>query len=215
MTDRGDLSHLREEIEAIDRELVEVLRRRMEIVIPIAEAKLASASPFRDGPREEVVFSRVGGLAEAAGLDPQRMQALYRVILEWSVARQQGHVLSRSSRPLQVVYQGVEGAYTHMAARRRYAGLPEGAFLTGVASFRQAVDAVRDGRADVALLPIENTTAGSITQTYDLLAEGGVTITAEVDKKEIKEAISPFFMDGYDEEAMAALLGEEPQCTMD
>ena len=130
MTDRGDLSHLREEIEAIDRELVEVLRRRMEIVIPIAEAKLASASPFRDGPREEVVFSRVGGLAEAAGLDPQRMQALYRVILEWSVARQQGHVLSRSSRPLQVVYQGVEGAYTHMAARRRYAGLPEGAFLT-------------------------------------------------------------------------------------
>ena len=42
-----------------------------------------------------------------------------------------------------------------------------------------------------------------------------MNICAEVDKKEIKEAIAPFFMDGYDEEEMEALLGEEPQCRMD
>src|SRR5438093_9611286 len=52
--------------------------------------------------------------------------------------------------------------------------------LTGCETLRDAAEAVRRGHADLALLPIENTTAGSINETYDLLAEGGLTITAEV-----------------------------------
>ena len=51
--------------------------------------------------------------------------------------------------------------------------------LEGFETFRGAAEAVRSGGADRALLPIENTTAGSINETYDLLAEGGLTITAE------------------------------------
>jgi chorismate mutase/prephenate dehydratase len=51
--------------------------------------------------------------------------------------------------------------------------------LEGFETFRAAAAAVRDGTADHALLPIENTTAGSINETYDLLAEGGLVITAE------------------------------------
>jgi len=81
--------------------------------------------------------------------------------------------------PLRVAYQGVEGSYSHLTAQRRYAGLPEGVLLEGFETFRGAADAVRQGTADRALLPIENTTAGSINETYDLLAEGGLTITAE------------------------------------
>ena len=57
---------------------------------------------------------------------------------------------------------------------------PGGALLAGHETFRGAAEAVRDGDADLALLPIENTTAGSINETYDLLAEGGLTITGEV-----------------------------------
>ncbi|TNE84087.1 MAG: prephenate dehydratase [Deltaproteobacteria bacterium] len=175
-----ELTPLREQIEALDRELIDVLRRRMEVVLPIAEAKLDKASPFRDQPREDVVFERVRAMAVDAGLDPHRIEALYRVILEWSVARQQDYVRSRPSAPLRVAYQGVEGAYTHLAAQQRYAGRSAGALLTGHRTFAEAVAAVKSREADVALLPIENTTAGSITQTYDLLANGGVTITAEV-----------------------------------
>ena len=81
--------------------------------------------------------------------------------------------------PLRVAYQGVEGSYSHLTAQRRYAGTPEGVLLEGHETFRAAARAVREGTADVALLPIENTTAGSINETYDLLAEGGLTITAE------------------------------------
>lgn len=176
---KPELSSLRERIEALDRELIDVLKRRMEVVLPIAEAKLDAASPFRDELREGIVFDRVRAMASSAGLDPHRTEALYRVILEWSVARQQDYVRGRPDTPLRVAYQGVEGAYTHLAAQRRYGGLPQGALLSGHRTFASAVRAVRDREADVALLPIENTTAGSITATYDLLAEGGVTITAE------------------------------------
>ncbi|HEV8629037.1 MAG TPA: prephenate dehydratase, partial [Thermoanaerobaculia bacterium] len=80
---------------------------------------------------------------------------------------------------LRVAYQGVEGSYSHLTAQRRYAGLSEGVLLEGFETFREAAAAVRDGTSDRALLPIENTTAGSINETYDLLADGGLTITAE------------------------------------
>ncbi|MFL6195564.1 MAG: prephenate dehydratase, partial [Thermoanaerobaculia bacterium] len=56
---------------------------------------------------------------------------------------------------------------------------PEGVLLEGFEAFRAAAGAVREGASDRALLPIENTTAGSINEVYDLLAEGGLAITAE------------------------------------
>ncbi len=176
----ADLTDLRSRLEALDRELLSLIQRRMEMVVPIADAKLTSASPFRDQPREAVVFDRVRAMAMELGLDPHRAEALYRVLLEWSVARQQDHLQARADVPLRVTYQGVEGSYSHLAAQKRYAGRPAGAWLTGHPTFRDAVEAVRSGDAHVALLPIENTTAGSVSQTYDLLADGDVTITAEV-----------------------------------
>jgi chorismate mutase/prephenate dehydratase len=81
--------------------------------------------------------------------------------------------------PLRVAYQGAEGSYSHLAAQRVYAGRPGGALLSGFETFRAAAASVRDGEADLALLPIENSTAGSINETYDLLAEGGLVITGE------------------------------------
>lgn len=180
MADQPDLSQLRETIEAIDREILALLAKRLEVVVPIAEAKLEAASPFRDSLRESIVFSRVRELAGEHGLDPHRAEALYRVLLEWSVARQQDHVRRRDTAPLRVAYQGVEGCYTHLAARQRYAGRSGGALLSGHPTFRDVAKAVRQRDADVGLMPIENTTAGSITATYDLLAEGGLSITAEV-----------------------------------
>jgi len=180
VADQPDLTELRQTIEAIDSELLALLARRLEVVVPIAEAKLEAASPFRDSLREGIVFSRVRDLARGHGLDPHRAEALYRLLLEWSVARQQEHVRQRETAPLRVAYQGVEGSYTHLAARERYAGRPGGTLLSGLATFRDVAEAVRQREADVGLMPIENTTAGSITATYDLLAEGGLSITAEV-----------------------------------
>jgi chorismate mutase/prephenate dehydratase len=175
-----DLQSLREAIEEIDREVLAQLRKRMDLVEEVAAAKLQAASPFRDEPREDQVLQRVRHAAVERGLDAHEVERLYRVVLEMSVAHQRAHVRSLSTAPLRVAYQGVEGSYSHLTAQRRFAGTPEGVLLEGHETFRSAAEAVRDGTADRALLPIENTTAGSINETYDLLAEGGLTIRAEV-----------------------------------
>src|SRR6185503_11536124 len=126
-----------------------------------------------------LVLQRVRHHALEHGLDPHAIERLYRVVLDISVAHQQAHVRALAAAPLRVAYQGVEGSYSHLTAQRRYAATAEGVLLEGFETFRAAAEALRDGRADRALLPIENTTAGSINETYDLLGEGGLTITAE------------------------------------
>jgi chorismate mutase / prephenate dehydratase len=171
---------LREAIEAIDRELLAQLKRRMEMVEHIAQAKLAAAFPFRDQQREDQVLQRVRHAAVELGLDAHAVERLYRLIMEMSISHQQAHVRSLDATPFRVAYQGVEGSYSHLTAQRRYADRRGGVLLTGFATVKHAVDAVRSGAADAALLPIENSTAGSINETYDELAEGGLTITAEV-----------------------------------
>ncbi len=176
----ADLQALREAVEGVDREILASLKKRMELVDEIARAKLSSAAPFRDRKREEQVIDRIRQLATQLGLDAHEIERLYRDIMEMSIGRQQAFVRSLEGVPLRVAYQGVEGSFSHLTAQRHYTGRKHGVLLNGHDTFRGAVDAVREGSADFALLPIENTTAGSVHETYDLLAEGGVTITTEV-----------------------------------
>ncbi|MGE5177542.1 MAG: prephenate dehydratase [Bacteroidota bacterium] len=178
--DRSDLQSIREAIERVDKEILAALKRRMDLVEEVARAKLESASPFRDRQREEQIIGRIRHAAAELGLDAHEIERLYRDIMEMSVGHQQALVRSLEDVPLRIAYQGVEGSFSHLTAQRHYAGLKSGVLLTGYDTFRGAVAAVRDGSADFALLPIENTTAGSVHETYDLLAEGGVTITHEV-----------------------------------
>lgn len=175
-----DLSSLRDRIEAVDRQILTLFGERLKIVEEVAAAKLASASPFRDREREEHLMIRLRSEATAAGLDPHQIERIYRVVMEMSVAHQELTMRSREDVPLRIAYQGVEGSYSHLAAQRRYAGRTGGAHLTGYDTFRAAAHAVIGGVADLALLPIENTTAGSINETYDLLAGGSLRITGEV-----------------------------------
>ena len=175
-----DLQALREELEGIDRELMACLKRRMAVVERVANTKVRAAFPFRDQQREDLVLRRVRQSAVELGLDAHRIEQLYRQIMEMSISHQQAHVRALEDVPLRVAYQGVEGSYSHLTAQRRYTGRKGGVLLTGYSSFDAAAGAVRDGSCDVALLPIENSTAGSINETYDELAGGELTINAEV-----------------------------------
>lgn len=174
------LGELRAQIEALDAELLAILGRRLAVVEAIAAAKLEAASPLRDRAREDHLLSGLRARAVAMGLPPHGVERLYRVILELSIARQEAAILARSDVPLRVAYQGVEGAYSHLAAQRRYAGRRGGVLLTGHPTFRAAAEAVRRGHADLALLPVENSSAGSVHETYDVLGVGGLVVTGEV-----------------------------------
>ncbi len=175
-----DLQAIRAEIEEIDRELMQLMKRRMDRVEEIATAKVKSAYPFRDQQREEFVLRKIRRAAVDYGLDAHKLESVYRLIMEMSISHQQAYVQSLPTVPLRVAYQGVEGSYSHLSAQRRYAQREGGSLLSGFESVAAAAAAVRCGDADVALLPIENSTAGSINETYDILADGGLTITAEV-----------------------------------
>lgn len=174
-----EVQAVREEIEEIDRQWLVLLKTRMQKVELIARSKLQDAFPFRDPGREEQVLRRVRHLAVENGLDAHAVEKLYRQVLEMSIAHQQAHIQALETVPLRVAYQGVEGSYSHLTAQRRYAGRRGGVLLAGYGTIRQAVAALRGGEADVALLPIENSMAGSINETYDALAEGGLAINAE------------------------------------
>jgi len=175
-----DLAALRAAIERIDEELLDALRRRMDLADDVARSKLANAAPFRDQRREDLLLRSIRGRAAEHGLDPHEVERIWRLVIDMSVARQQALVTRQDTTPLRVGYPGVEGSYSHLAARRMYAGRAGGVLLTGFDHSREAVEALRRGEQDLALLPIENTTAGSMNETYDLLAEGGVVITAEL-----------------------------------
>lgn len=175
-----DLTSLRDQIDAVDRRIIALLADRLRIVEEVALAKLAAASPFRDREREERLLLRLREHATAAGVDPHQIERIYRVVMDMSVAHQEATMRDRADAPLRITYQGVEGSYSHLAAQRRYGGRAGGALLSGHDSFRAAAEAVIGGTADLALLPIENSTAGSINEVYDLLAGGKLVITGEV-----------------------------------
>ncbi len=174
-----DLERLRARIEACDQRVLDTLRERRDLVDSIAHVKLKGALPFRDATREDQLMSHLRRLASERGLDPHEIERLFRIIVEMSIARQHAHVRTLDETPLRIAYQGVEGAYSPLAAQRRYAGRSGGALLTGCRSFREVVERVVGGEADYGLLPIENTTAGSINETYDLLAGGDLKIVGE------------------------------------
>src|SRR5689334_22737943 len=112
-----DLSTLRDRIDAVDRQIIALLAERLRIVEEVAIAKLEAASPFRDREREERLLLRLRERATEAGLDPHSIEALYRVIMNMSVAHQEATMRSRPDAPLRVTYQGVEGSYSHLAAQ--------------------------------------------------------------------------------------------------
>ena len=85
---------------------------------------------------------------------------------------------SRPSR-LTIGYQGIDGAYSQIAAERYFTGRCDELITRGYESFSRLLQAVLDGQIDYAMQPIENTTAGSINEAYDLLARLDLHLVGE------------------------------------
>jgi len=87
--------------------------------------------------------------------------------------------VTQTKQELVVGYQGTEGAYSQLAAKHHFAGSEQAIRCVGYHSFREMLEAVRAGAADYAVLPIENSIAGSINDSYDLLAKTGLSLVGE------------------------------------
>ncbi len=87
--------------------------------------------------------------------------------------------MTQTKQELVVGYQGTEGAYSQLAAMRHFEGAVESVRCVGYHSFRGMLDAVQVREIDYAVLPIENSIAGSINDSYDLLAATGLFLVGE------------------------------------
>jgi chorismate mutase/prephenate dehydratase len=179
-----ELSEIRARIDALDDCILDALSERHRVVRQVIRGKLAEEAKIRDPEREAHLLERLRGRGLERGLDPYFVEQLFREILRDSV-RFQTHALvdhqnARDAvQEVRIAFQGTDGAYSHQAALRHFGQRHARVTCVGYTRFEEAAEAVVAGAADAAILPIENTTAGSINDTYDLLNEKPLHVVGE------------------------------------
>ena len=176
-----DLQELRKQIDQIDREMVRLFEARMDVCRQVAEYKIANGKKVLDRTREREKLETLGGLAHGS-FNRHGVQELFQQImamsrkLQYQLLEQEGvsgslpftRIDQIDRKHCRVVYQGVEGAYQHQAAME-YFGKDVNVFH--METWRDCMEAIKEGMADYAVLPIENSSAGEINDIYDLLEE--------------------------------------------
>lgn len=177
-----DLAVLRKSLDDIDAVLVSALGERARLARQIAHVKADGDGPVRDTDRETALLQHRSAFGERLGLDPAFVRRIFREILDDSVRRQQDALQSSpgdAAQEIRVGFQGTEGAYGHQAALQHFAVAQRPVAFKAYATFRQMLEAVIEGSVDRAMLPIENTTAGSVYESYDLLLRFNLSLVGE------------------------------------
>jgi chorismate mutase/prephenate dehydratase len=181
---KNRLQEIRESIDKLDETIVKALGERQKIVREVLIDKLEREDEIRDLEREEKLLAKIRHKAPEVGMDPYFLEQLFREIIHHSV-RYQTHALidhqndKTKEQTIKVSYQGTDGAFSHQAAMRHFEQRYNNVECIGYTRFDEAASAVEDGEVDVGILPIENTTAGSINDTYDLLNEKELYVIGE------------------------------------
>ena len=176
-----DLLELRDEIDKIDREIVSLYEQRMEIAEGVAEYKINTGKKVFDKEREVSKLETLSGLASNE-FNAYGVRELFEQIMAMS-RKKQYQLLTEHGMVediefeakenidysnARIVFQGVEGAYSHQAMNEYFG---ENCDSFHVDTWKDAMEAIKNGDADYAVLPIENSSAGIVSENYDLLVE--------------------------------------------
>lgn len=153
-------------INEIDAQMAELFVKRMRAAEMVFEYKKEFGLPVLDSKREAAVIEKNSAFVEDDLLKGYYIDHLKHMM---SVSRAYQYRLQNG---LKVAYSGVEGAFAHIAAGRIF---PESSRVS-CRDFKAAYDAVLHGECDVAVLPIENSFAGEVGQTIDLIFSGSLYI---------------------------------------
>lgn len=187
---KKDLPELREEISAINAEMLDLFLRRMEVSGEIADYKKAHDLPILDKSREREIFAdveeRAGDLGNYAHRFFSNMMELSRAYQNSRIAKETPLIdMIRNSRlPADALFPrtgiigvaGVEGAYAQQAADNMF---PRGT-LVFKKSFEAVFDALESGECQYGIVPVENSSYGSVKDVYRLLEERDVYITRSI-----------------------------------
>ena len=186
-----ELKELREQIDLVDRELVDLFLRRMNLSAEVAEYKRENHLPVLDPSRERALLEKISDLSGEEFESYTR--TLYASILDLSRSYQYQKLEKRSAlyqeitdalentpklfpeRAL-VACQGVEGAYSQIATEKLFRA-PNILFFS---NWEKVFDAIEAGMCRYGVLPIENSTAGSVKQVYDLMIDRNFRIVRTV-----------------------------------
>lgn len=180
-TVKMDLLEIRNEIDGIDAQIVELYEKRMEVCKKVAQYKIETGKKVFDKVREEEKIKKVKSLA-TNDFNKMGVEELFEQImsmsrkLQYQMLEENGQTAKLPfigvdrlyEKKARVVFQGAEGAYSHLAMQQYFKDEVDSFH---VETFREAMSAIDEGSADFAVLPIENSTAGIVSEIYDLLVE--------------------------------------------
>jgi len=172
------LSGLRQAIDAVDDEMLELIRKRARLASQVGEHKQNRGNaPFYVPSREASIIRRLLAQNDAAAetshetkIPDEAIHGIYREIIGACLALE---------HPMTIAYLGPDGTFSHTAATRQFGAVPT---YMACGSLGMVFDEVESGRATYGVVPVENAFEGAVTPTLDLFAdmERNIFICAEV-----------------------------------
>ncbi|MFA5658424.1 MAG: prephenate dehydratase domain-containing protein [Oscillospiraceae bacterium] len=184
-----NLNSLRNEISAIDEEILRLFIKRMGICGDVASHKIENKLPVFQSEREREIIKKVRD-ASPEWLK-NSAEVLFNSIMDISKCKQQQQIFSKYNNTDRAVFspekilkigcQGTQGAYSHTAAQKLFTNAENE--ISFFETFEDVFSAVNSDEIEFGLLPIQNSTAGSVYQTYELLRKYELFISASVSVK--------------------------------
>ncbi len=168
-----DLQQIRQQIDAIDEQLLKLFNERAQCAIQVAEVKKQSLKDgesleFFKPDREAQVIQRIKEL-NPGPLSDKEAGRLIREVMSACLALEQ---------PLKIAYLGPEGTFTQAAALKHFGNSVDTVALSCIPD---VFAAVQSGHADFGLVPVENSTEGVISHTLDMFIQSDLKVCGEVE----------------------------------
>lgn len=180
------LLEIRDQLDEVDQEITRLYKKRMDLCAEVARVKIGSGKAVFDPKREAEKLDTVASYLDT-DFDQKAIRELYQQMmnisrrLQLSIMTEQGKAfdteyhkagscIKTEQDGVRVVYQGVEGAYAEIAAREFFTkNSQQETDYSHVETWKDALDQVMADAADYAVLPIENSSHGAVTDNFDLL----------------------------------------------
>tara|TARA_B110000438_G_scaffold289433_1_gene324002 strand:+ start:753 stop:1826 length:1074 start_codon:yes stop_codon:yes gene_type:complete len=162
-----DLNEIRNKIDAIDREIVDRLNERVRLAGQIGHIKLKEGKEVYVPSREEQVFGKLTAHSDGP-LKDAALRAIWREIISAAISLE---------KPISIAYLGPEATYTHQAAMKNFGTSLD---YLGLATVPDVFSAVARKETDYGVVPVENSTQGTVISTLDMLIETELTIVAQI-----------------------------------
>lgn len=162
-----DLATLRKKIDSLDHNIVELLNQRLELASEIGKVKRSKGGPIYVAEREDAVLRKICEINKGP-IKNEALCSIYREVMSAAIALE---------KPLLIAYLGPEATNSHIAAMKKFGASVD---YHAMANIGDIFTALEKGEADNAVIPIENSTEGSVRETLDNFVDSDLKIVAQI-----------------------------------